>query len=33
MTIGYLLVTNNEKHFARIKGLHLENWTKPDVAQ
>lgn len=22
------LVTNNEKHFRRIKGLKLENWTK-----
>ena len=23
------LVTNNEKHFQRIEGLKLENWTKP----
>ena len=23
------LVTNNEKHFQRIDGLKLENWTKP----
>lgn len=23
------LVTNNEKHFNRIEGLKLENWTRP----
>jgi tRNA(fMet)-specific endonuclease VapC len=23
------LVTNNEKHFARIEGLHVENWARP----
>lgn len=23
-----ILVTNNEKHFQRIKGLKIENWTK-----
>ena len=23
-----VLVTNNERHFSRIKGLTLENWTK-----
>jgi tRNA(fMet)-specific endonuclease VapC len=23
------LVTNNEKHFCRIEGLKLENWTRP----
>jgi len=23
------LVTNNEKHFHRIEGLKLENWTRP----
>ena len=28
ITIGYRLVTNNERHFARIDGLHLENWVK-----
>lgn len=28
ITIGYRLVTNNERHFARIDGLHLENWAK-----
>ncbi len=27
--IAARLVTNNEKHFARIPGLHLENWVKP----
>lgn len=26
ITIGYRLVTNNERHFSRIEGLHLENW-------
>jgi len=25
---GYTLVTNNEKHFARIEGLKIENWRK-----
>ncbi len=28
MTMNYTLVTNNEKHFAQIKGLRIENWTK-----
>jgi tRNA(fMet)-specific endonuclease VapC len=28
MTIGYRLVTNNERHFARIDGLYLEKWAK-----
>ena len=28
ITIGYRLVTNNERQFARIDGLHLENWAK-----
>ncbi len=23
-----ILVTNNEKHFKRLKGIQLENWTK-----
>ena len=27
ITIGYRLVTNNEKHFSRIEGLEIENWT------
>ncbi len=26
LTLGYRLVTNNEKHFARIEGLALESW-------
>lgn len=26
ITIGYRLVTNNERHFSRIEGLYLENW-------
>jgi len=25
---GYRLVTNNERHFRKIPGLDLENWTK-----
>jgi len=28
ITIGYRLVTNNEKHFSRIDGLELENWSR-----
>ena len=26
LTLGYRLVTSNEKHFARIEGLALESW-------
>ncbi len=28
MTLGYCLVTNNERHFKRIDGLRIENWAK-----
>jgi tRNA(fMet)-specific endonuclease VapC len=28
LTMNFTLVTNNEKHFNRIKGLKLENWSK-----
>jgi tRNA(fMet)-specific endonuclease VapC len=28
ITFGYRLVTNNERHFSRVDGLHLVNWTK-----
>lgn len=28
ITLGYRLVTNNEKHFARIEGLEIDNWAK-----
>lgn len=28
LTMNLALVTNNEKHFNRIKGLKIENWTK-----
>lgn len=28
ITIGYRLVTNNDRHFSRIEGLSLENWAK-----
>jgi tRNA(fMet)-specific endonuclease VapC len=27
ITMNYTLVTNNEKHFSRIPGLELENWS------
>ena len=26
MTLGLALVTNNEKHFTRVRGLKVENW-------
>ena len=28
MTLNYTLVTNNEKHFSKIKGLKIENWSR-----
>lgn len=28
LVLGYRLVTNNERHFRRIPGLEVENWTK-----
>lgn len=28
LTMNSILVTNNEKHFNRIKGLKIENWLK-----
>jgi tRNA(fMet)-specific endonuclease VapC len=28
ISLGYRLVTNNERHFARIEELRLENWTR-----
>jgi tRNA(fMet)-specific endonuclease VapC len=28
LTMNYSLVTNNEKHFGKIKGLKIENWSK-----
>ena len=28
LTMNSTLVTNNEKHFNRIKGLQIENWSK-----
>ncbi|HEY9047733.1 MAG TPA: type II toxin-antitoxin system VapC family toxin [Ohtaekwangia sp.] len=27
-SLGHTLVTNNEKEFSRIDGLHIENWVK-----
>lgn len=26
LSLGSILVTNNEKEFSRVSGLHLENW-------
>ncbi len=28
ITMGYSIVTNNEKHFKKIPGLSITNWTK-----
>jgi tRNA(fMet)-specific endonuclease VapC len=28
LTMNLILVTNNERHFSRIKGLKIENWSK-----
>jgi len=28
LTMNFILVTNNEKHFRKIAGLRLENWSK-----
>ena len=28
LTLNYVLVTNNEKHFKRVPGLLIENWSK-----
>ena len=28
LTLNYCLVTNNTRHFGRIAGLELENWTQ-----
>lgn len=30
ISLGYRLVTNNERHFRRIEELQLENWTRRD---
>jgi tRNA(fMet)-specific endonuclease VapC len=27
LSLGYVLVTNDEKHFADVSGLRVENWT------
>lgn len=29
LTENYILVTNNTRHYSRITGLQLENWTLP----
>ncbi len=28
LSLGWVLVTNNEKEFKRVKGLKIENWVK-----
>ena len=28
ISMGYTVVSNNEKHFSKIPGLSLANWTK-----
>ena len=28
---NFTLVTNNEKHFKRIEGLEIENWTRLEL--
>jgi tRNA(fMet)-specific endonuclease VapC len=28
LALGHTLVTDNEKEFVRVKGLHLENWLR-----
>lgn len=28
LTMNYILVTNNDRHFGKIKGLKIENWNK-----
>jgi predicted nucleic acid-binding protein len=28
LSLNYAVVTNNERHFRRIPGLRIENWTK-----
>lgn len=29
LTHGFAVITNNESHFRRVPGLHVENWLKP----
>ena len=28
LSLGRVLVTNNEKHFSRVSGLSVENWAR-----
>lgn len=30
LSVNAVLVTNNQKHFSRVPGLALENWTQPN---
>jgi tRNA(fMet)-specific endonuclease VapC len=32
LTTGYCVVTNNERHYSKIPGLKVVNWTKEDPA-
>jgi tRNA(fMet)-specific endonuclease VapC len=29
LVLNYALVTNNERHYSHIPGLHVENWSRP----
>ena len=31
VSLGATLVTNNQREFRRVRGLHIENWTGPDA--
>jgi predicted nucleic acid-binding protein len=31
LSYSLILVTNNERHFSRIDGLRIENWSKPPL--
>jgi tRNA(fMet)-specific endonuclease VapC len=31
LTLGYVIVTDNEKEFSRVKGLRLQNWLRSTV--
>jgi tRNA(fMet)-specific endonuclease VapC len=33
LSLNYALVTNNEKHFSRVPGLRLDNWTQPAMPE
>lgn len=33
LALGCILVTNNTREFARVDGLHLENWVEPKLME